>query len=69
MYVILSILEDRGEATISYKLRAAATYGNTPFPRVSDGGLVDRAFETPKEAKEYVSRVFPNLKIIDETRK
>ena len=67
MYVILSNFEEQGEAIISHKLRGAATYGNAPFPRVSDGGLIDRAFETQKEAKEYASRVFPNLKIIDET--
>lgn len=67
MYVILSVFEEKGEAIISYKLQGAATYGNAPFPRASDGGLVDRAFETKEEAKEYANRVFPNLKIINKT--
>ncbi|MFQ5753400.1 MAG: hypothetical protein ACE5HI_15530 [bacterium] len=68
MTVFLSIVEDTGEAIISDELIGPALYGNALPPRASDGRLVwDRAIETKEQAKKYVSRVFPNLKIIDKT--
>ena len=67
MDVILSIFEERGEAVIGNELIALPTIGNAPFPRASDGHLLERLFETKEDALKYVNRVFPHLNIIDKT--
>ena len=69
MDVILSVFEERGEAVIGNELIALPTIGNAPFPRASDGHLLERVFETKEGALKYVNRVFPHLKIIDRTIK
>ncbi len=65
MSVVLSIFEEKGEAIIGHRLVGMPTYGNAPFPRASDGHLLERLFETKEGAQEYVSRVFPKLKTIN----
>ena len=63
--VVLSVFEEKGEAIISHRLQGMPTYGNAPFPRASDGHLVDRLFESKEEVFKYVNRFFPHFKIID----
>jgi len=68
MSVFLSILEEEGEAIISDNLIGPALNGNASPPKASDGHYVwNRFFATKEDAEEFVSRRFPNLKIIDKT--
>ncbi len=68
MSVFLSILEEEGEAIISDNLIGPALNGNASPPKASDRHFVcDRFFATTEDAEEFVSRRFPNLKIIDKT--
>ncbi len=67
MFVVLSIFEERGEAIIGNKLIGMPTLGDAPFPRASDGHVLERFYENKEAAQEYANRVFPKLKIIDRT--
>ena len=68
MSVFLSILEEEGEAIISDNLIRPALNGNASPIRASDRHSVcDRFFATKEEAGKFVSRRFPNLKVIDKT--
>ena len=68
MSVFLSILEEEGEAIISDNLIGPALNGNALPPKASDRHSVcDRFFATKEDAEKFVSRRFPNLKIIDKT--